>query len=79
MLGLIRKVDSQHQVSYFTIVGINESSLFDQLVDLNDHAYDCDTGNTFRLIAHKDNGQWFLNNGEMVNTEYISALMNHLN
>lgn len=76
MLGLIRKVDSQHQVDYFTIVGINESSLFDQLVDLNDHAYNCDTGNTFRLIAHKDNGQWFLNDGKMVSNEYISALMN---
>ena len=79
MLGLIRKVDSQHQVEYFTINGINESSLFDQMVELNDHAYNCDTGNVFRLIAHRDNGQWFLNNGEMVSNEYISALMNYLN
>ena len=78
MIGLIRKTDSQHQVEYFTIVGINESSLFDQMVELNDHAYHCETGNDFRLIAHRDNGQWFLNNGEMVSNEYISALMNQL-
>ena len=78
MIGLIRKTDSQHHVEYFTITGINESSLFDQMVELNDHAYNCDTGNDFRLIAHRDNGQWFLNNGEMVSNEYISALMNQL-
>ena len=78
MIGLIRKVDSQHNVDYFTITGINESSLFDQTVELNDHAYNCETGNDFRLIAHRDNGQWFLNNGEHVNQEYISALMNQL-
>ena len=76
MIGLIRKVDSQHNVEYFTITGINESSLFDQMVELNDHAYHCETGNVFRLIAHNYNGQWFLNNGEHVNQEYISALMN---
>ena len=78
MLGLIRKVDSQHHVEYFTITGINESSLFDQMVELNDHAYHCETGNDFRLIAHRDNGQWFLSNGEHVNQEYINALMNQL-
>ena len=78
MIGLIRKVDSQHQVEYFTITGINESSLFDQMVELNNHAYQCMTGNDFRLIAHRDNGQWFLNNGEMVSNEYISALMNQM-
>ena len=79
MIGLIRKTDSQHQVEYFTITGINESSLFDQMVELKNHAYQCMTGNDFRLIAHRDNGQWFLNNGEMVSNEYISALMNQLN
>ena len=78
MIGLIRKTDSQHNVEYFTVIGINESSLFDQMVELNDYAYYTCNGNDFRLIAHRDNGQWFLNNGEMASNEYISTLMNQL-
>ena len=52
MIGLIKKTDSFGDVSYFTIVGANEGSLFDQMSELNDHAYFCDTGNSFRLIGH---------------------------
>ena len=62
----------------------NTEQVYPILDELYDKKYriwydeSCETGNDFRLIAHRDNGQWFLNNGEMVSNEYISALMNQL-
>ena len=75
MIGLIKKTDSLGVVSYFTIVGANESSLFDQMSELNDHAYFCDTGNDFRLIGHKINEQWFDNVGKILDNAYINDLL----
>ena len=75
MIGLIERTDSFGDVSYFTIVGANESSLFDQMSELNEHAYYCDTGNEFRLIAHKIGPQWFDNGGEILeNSDIIVKL-----
>lgn len=64
MIGLIERRDSFGDISHFTIVGRNQSSLFDQMSELNSHAYDCDTGNHFKLVAYKENGEWFSNDGK---------------
>ena len=75
MIGLIERTDSFGDVSYFTIVGANESSLFDQMSELNEHAYYCDTGNKFRLIAHKVGTHWFDNVGKILeNSDLIIKL-----
>ena len=75
MLGLIRKSDSFGKTSYFTIVGANESSLFDQLCELNSHAYECETGNEFALIAHRIEGKWLSVEGKEWSNDYISELL----
>ena len=74
MIGLIERKDSFGDLSYFTIIGANEDSLFNQMSELNDNAYYCDTGNHFRLIGHKINGQWFDNGGKILDNHIIVTL-----
>ncbi|MBQ2418128.1 MAG: hypothetical protein II282_08050 [Alistipes sp.] len=75
MIGLIERTDSFGDVQYFTIIGANESSLFDQMSELNEHAWYCDTGNRFRLIGHKIGVRWFDNVGKLLdNSELIVKL-----
>jgi hypothetical protein len=75
MLGLIRKSDSFGKTSYFTIVGANESSCFDQLCELSSHAYECETGNEFALIAYRIEGKWFSVDGKEWSNDYVSELL----
>lgn len=75
MIGLIKRTDSLRCVSYFTIIGADEYSLFNQMSELNENAYYCDTGNEFRLIAHKIGVHWFDNVGKILdNSELIVKL-----
>lgn len=75
MLGLIRKSDSFGKTSYFTIVGANESDCFNQLCELNSHAYECKTGNEFALIGYKIEGKWFSVDGKEWNNDYVSEFL----
>ena len=77
MIGLIERTDSFGDVSYSTIIGANESSLFDQMSELNEHAYYCDTGNRFRLIGHKIGEHWFDNCGKILDNSYVNALLSN--
>lgn len=77
MIGLIEKKDSLCDVSYFTIIGVDEDSLFNQMSELNENAYYCDTGNHFRLIAHKIGEQWFDNCGKILDNSDINALLSN--
>ena len=77
MIGLIERKDSFGDVSYFTIIGANEDSLFRQMSELNDNAYYCDTGNHFRLIGHKVGTQWFDNIGKILDNSYVNALLSN--
>lgn len=75
MIGLIERKDSLGDLSYFTIIGVDKDSLFNQMSELNDNAYYCDTGNHFRLIGHKINGQWFDNCGKILDNHIIAKLI----
>jgi hypothetical protein len=75
MIGLIKKTDSFGDVSYFTIVGANESSLFDQMSELNEHAYYCDTGNEFILIGYRECDKWYTNDGKPLDGMYVLELL----
>jgi hypothetical protein len=75
MIALIQKTDSFRVISYFTIVGINKSDCFDQVVELNDHAYECKTGNEFRLFAYKIDGKWVSIDGKSLDSKYVNDLL----
>lgn len=75
MIGLIKKTDSLGDVSYFTIVGANESSLFDQMSELNEHACYCDTGNEFRLIGYREYDKWYTIDGKPLDGMYVLELL----
>ena len=79
MIGIVKKTSHFGNVSYITVSGIDKEQLVEQVEDLNHYGDLPEISGRFTLIAYRDNGQWFLNNGEMVSNEYISALMNHLN
>lgn len=75
MIGLIKKIDSFGDVSYFTIVGSSEADCFSQFYELNEHAYECKTGNTFYFIGYKTAGQWMFVNGEPLDDDYVNMVL----
>lgn len=75
MLALIKKTDSFGCVSYFTIVGMSESDCFDQLVELNSHAYYCETGNEFRLVGYKTDNKWATIDGKPMDNYVVNELL----
>lgn len=75
MIGLIKEIDSFGDVSYFTIIGNSESNCFDQVCELNDHAYECKTGNQFRIVGYKMDGQWAFVNGEPMDSGYVNMVL----
>lgn len=74
MLALIEKTDSFGCVSYFTIVGMSESDCFDQLVELNSHAYYCETGNNFKIMGYRVDNGWITVDGKPLNKNFIKTL-----
>lgn len=58
MKALVKRTDSFGEVIYFPVIDPIEESCFDQVDELNSHAYECETGNSFMLIAFNNNGKW---------------------
>lgn len=75
MTGLVRKSDSFGMVSYFTIVGMTESECFDQVSELISHARQCNTGNSFYLVATRQNGIWYDIEGKTLSDTYIKTYL----
>lgn len=76
MQALIRKNDSFGKATYFTIVGMNVDDCFDHVSDLNNHAYHCQTGSHFWLVATREEGVWYsVVDGRKLSDEYIKELL----
>jgi hypothetical protein len=58
MKALVKRTDSEGVITYFTIIGLDHNACFKQEDELNDHAYECKTGNTFMIIAWGQNNKW---------------------
>lgn len=75
MIALIQKTDSFRVISYFTIVGVNKSDCFDQVVELNSHACECETGNEFRIVGYKRDNKWVTIDGKPMDNYVVNELL----
>ena len=78
MQALVRKNDSFGKATYFTIIGMNMDDCFDQVQELNNHAYHCQTGNHFWLVATREEGVWCsVVDGRKLSDEYVKELLQY--
>lgn len=76
MNALVRGNDSFGKATYFIITGMNIDDCFDQVQELNNHAYHCHTGNHFLIIATRIEGIWYsVFDGKELSNEYVKELL----